>query len=185
MSVTNLKNFAYNILKTFGDTIENKEFPELKQCSECNKEFFSHPLKGFTTSQCGHVFHRICIEKYLLITNICPFPKCDQNSETIIDTSRQDSQPSTPSIVRGMSNQLQINTEVIQEDEEMDDVDELGRIKELKDNNTHQDLSFTSQSPEANSYIHLYQEIVKAEAENDTTNRRARDKVVKEVEEQP
>ncbi|CAJ0829047.1 10264_t:CDS:2, partial [Entrophospora sp. SA101] len=38
-------------------------------------------------------------------------------------------------------------------------------IKELKDNNTHQDLAFTSQSPEANSYIHLYQEIVKAEAE--------------------
>nr|CAG8473870.1 15187_t:CDS:10 [Entrophospora candida] len=95
---------------------------------------------------------------------------CDQSAETIIDTSRQDSQSSTPSIVRGMSNQLQINTEVIQEDEEMDDVDELGRIKELMDNNTHQDLSFTSQSPEANSYIHLYQEIVKAEAENDTTS---------------
>ncbi|CAJ0756136.1 3227_t:CDS:2, partial [Entrophospora sp. SA101] len=102
------------------------------------------------------------------------------------------SQSSASSIVRGMSNQLQINIEVIQEDEEMDDVDELERIaffekliKELKDNNTHQNLLFTSQSPKANSYIHLYQEIVKAEAENDTTNRRARDKVDKEVKEQP
>ncbi|CAH1758790.1 6962_t:CDS:2 [Entrophospora sp. SA101] len=154
MSVTNLKNFAYNILKKFGDTVKDKEFPELKQCSESNKEIFSHPLKGFTTLQY--------------------------------------SQSSASSIVRGMSNQLQINIEVIQEDEEMDDVDELERIaffekliKELKDNNTHQNLLFTSQSPKANSYIHLYQEIVKAEAENDTTNRRARDKVDKEVKEQP
>ena len=129
MSTTNLKNLAYNILKEFVDPIVNgKEFPELEKCSECNNKIFSHPLKAFTTLQCGHVFHRVCIEKNLLITipNKCPFPGCNQSVEIVVDISRRDSQSSdTSSIIGRMNKQLEIrSTEASQEDQEMDLDDE-------------------------------------------------------------
>ncbi|RIA85189.1 hypothetical protein C1645_831151 [Glomus cerebriforme] len=64
-------------------------------------------------------------EFYLLTEQkTCYFPNCDTDVEIISDIdSRQDSQSSTSFLVRRMSNQLQINPPVIQEeDEEMNEV---------------------------------------------------------------
>ena len=87
---------AYNILKNFeDDIIRDKEIPGLDQCSECNNEVLTHPSKAFTILSCGHIFHRICIEKKLLLTmlNTCPFPDCGKNVDIIelFPTTNQES----------------------------------------------------------------------------------------------
>ncbi|CAG8685762.1 12334_t:CDS:2, partial [Ambispora leptoticha] len=105
ISVTNFKNLAFNILKYFDDPIvKNEKFPELDKCVLCNKEIFSSPIKSFTTLACGHVFHRICIDKEILLTkeNVCPVKNCKKSIEILDQFSRRDSESSTASIVRRM-----------------------------------------------------------------------------------
>ncbi len=85
-SLDNHMKLAYNILKNLEDDIVvNKEIPELDQCSECNNEILTRPSKAITILSCGHTFHRICIEKKLLLTmpNTCPFPDCGKNVDII------------------------------------------------------------------------------------------------------
>src|SRR6266540_3684156 len=95
-SLDNHMKLAYNILKNFkDDIIRNKEIPGLDQCSECNNEVLTYLLKAFTILSCGHIFHRICIEKKLLLTmlNTCPFPDCEKNVDIIelFSTTNQES----------------------------------------------------------------------------------------------
>ncbi|CAH1770095.1 1351_t:CDS:2, partial [Entrophospora sp. SA101] len=188
MSTTNLKNLAYNILKEFVDPIVNgKEFPELEKCSECNNKIFSHPLKAFTTLQCGHVFHRVCIEKNLLITipNKCPFPGCNQSVEIVVDISRRESQSSdTSSVIGRMNKQLEIrSTEASQEDQEMD-LDDEGednqiatttskkRPQLIKELSTEPEVpqASVSRKENADNFFDLYNNITNAEAQNEITN---------------
>src|SRR5688572_13804547 len=85
-SLVNQRKLAYNILKNLEDDIlGDKEIPELEQCSECNNKILTRPLKAITILSCGHTFHRICIEKKLLLTmpNTCPFPDCGKNVDII------------------------------------------------------------------------------------------------------
>src|SRR5438045_7555419 len=85
-SFDNHRKLAYNILKNLEDDIVvDKEIPELDQCSECNNEILTRPSKVITILSCGHTFHRICIEKKLLLTmpNTCPFPDCGKNVDII------------------------------------------------------------------------------------------------------
>ncbi|GBC50845.1 uncharacterized protein OCT59_022625 [Rhizophagus irregularis] len=87
---------AYIILKNLDDDIVvDKEIPELDQCSECNNEILTRPPKVITILSCGHTFHRICIEKKLLLTmpNTCPFPDCGKNVDIIeeVPTTDQES----------------------------------------------------------------------------------------------
>ena len=69
---------------------------------------------------CGHIYHRRCIKKNFLLTqrNKCLFPDCTATVEAVISERRfsVSSHSSTSSIVRRMSNQLQINSPVIQEE---------------------------------------------------------------------
>ncbi|CAG8687744.1 9332_t:CDS:2, partial [Racocetra fulgida] len=84
--INNIKNLAYNILKTFKDGfIKCKKITELGPCSECGNDILISPLKAFTYLICGHLFHRLCIEKKLLLTvpNTCPFPGCGKNVEIL------------------------------------------------------------------------------------------------------
>jgi hypothetical protein len=86
LSFVNQRKLAYNILKNLEDDIlGDKEIPELDQCSECNNEILTRPPKAFSILSCGHVFHRICVEKKLLLTmpNTCPFPDCGKNVDII------------------------------------------------------------------------------------------------------
>ncbi|CAG8655259.1 336_t:CDS:1, partial [Diversispora eburnea] len=131
VSAANLKNLAYNILKNFNDdAVKNKTFPELANCTECDKKIFAQPNKAFTTLLCGHVYHRICIEKKLLLSKqlTCPTPKCGKSVEileefTTAETGlRRDSESSTSSLVGKMGKQLNIQSQEII-DEEMSDVD--------------------------------------------------------------
>ena len=75
--------------------IMDKEIPELDQCSEYNNEILTRPSKAITILSCGHTFHRICIEKKLLLTmsNTCPFSDCRKNVDIIepFPTTNQES----------------------------------------------------------------------------------------------
>ncbi|CAG8655361.1 14059_t:CDS:10, partial [Cetraspora pellucida] len=84
--INNIKNLAYNILKTFKDgIIKGKKITELGPCSECDNDILISPLKAFTYLACRHLFHRLCIEKKLLLTvpNTCPFLGCGKNVEIL------------------------------------------------------------------------------------------------------
>ncbi|RHZ85177.1 hypothetical protein Glove_71g93 [Diversispora epigaea] len=78
------------------------------------------PNKAFTTLVCGHVFHRICIKKKLLLTkpNGCP-SDCGRSVETITEATttemdlRRNSESSTSSIVGKMGKQLNIQSQEI------------------------------------------------------------------------
>ena len=86
LSLDNHMKLAYNILKNLEDNIlGEKEIPELDKCSECNNEILASPLKAITILSCDHTFHRICIEKKLLLTmpNTYPFPDCGKNVDII------------------------------------------------------------------------------------------------------
>ncbi|CAB4400772.1 unnamed protein product [Rhizophagus irregularis] len=103
--VNNLKTLAYNILKSLEDNaVRDIEFSELGPCTECDNEILSLPLKALTLLSCGHVFHRLCIEKKLLLaeTGVCPFPDCKRSVDIIGDantrreTNHEEKSPETP-----------------------------------------------------------------------------------------
>ncbi|CAG8620154.1 4607_t:CDS:1 [Diversispora eburnea] len=133
VSATNLKNLAYTILKNFNDdTVKNKKFTELPNCVECDKKIFASPNKAFTVLLCGHTYHRICIEKKLLLTKqqTCPFPDCGKSVEILEEFTEPDSQSSTSSIVGKMGKQLTIQSQEII-DEEMTDADNGSKDKSV------------------------------------------------------
>ncbi|RIB06596.1 hypothetical protein C2G38_2046668 [Gigaspora rosea] len=103
MAFSNLKSLAYNILKITGESIvQNIEIPEIPKCSICTKDILSIAYKAFTTLECGHVFHRVCIEKKIMHTtpSICPSPNCGKSVDVVDEGSRRDS---TSSQISGTS----------------------------------------------------------------------------------
>ncbi|CAG8797959.1 18134_t:CDS:2 [Dentiscutata erythropus] len=84
--INNIKILAYNILKTFKDgIIKGKKITELRPCSKYDNDILISPLKAFTYLACRHLFHRLCIEKKLLLTvpNTCLFSGCGENVEIL------------------------------------------------------------------------------------------------------
>ncbi|CAI2191568.1 13596_t:CDS:2, partial [Funneliformis geosporum] len=51
------------------ESVRDMEVPELGPSSECNNEILILPIKAFTVFSCGHVFHRLCIERKHLHTS--------------------------------------------------------------------------------------------------------------------
>ncbi|RHZ86723.1 hypothetical protein Glove_46g13 [Diversispora epigaea] len=135
MTLINLQNFALNILKETKYTFpQNTEVTELAPCLECEKKILTISYEPFTILACGHIYHRKCIEKKFLLTkeNKCPFSGSDKVVDPVVYErrfSQQSSQSSTSSIVRRMSNQLQINSPAIQEDDEMEYAEEIPAIE--------------------------------------------------------
>ena len=87
MSLTNLQNFALNILKkTKHVAIQNVDVPEIVPCSECGEKIIMVNYEPFTILVCGHIFHRKCVEKKFLLTksNVCPIPGCDKSVEPVV-----------------------------------------------------------------------------------------------------
>ncbi|PKK58120.1 hypothetical protein RhiirC2_763589, partial [Rhizophagus irregularis] len=85
-SLTIHRNLSYSILKYLKDEIVgDKEILELGPCSECTNNILSLPIKALTILSCGHIFHRLCIEKQLLYIkpSICPYPDCGKNVDII------------------------------------------------------------------------------------------------------
>jgi len=83
--ITNL-SLTYNVLKTFEDSlVDDIEVPELDECSKCNNKVFLRPIKAVTILSCGHIFHRICVEKELLLSQkeSCPYPNCNNIVEIL------------------------------------------------------------------------------------------------------
>lgn len=51
MSLSSLKNLAYNILKNLEDvSVRDMEVPELEPYSECGNEILTLPIKAFTVT---------------------------------------------------------------------------------------------------------------------------------------
>src|SRR5256885_417816 len=116
LSLDNYKKLAYNILKNLKDTIVgDKEIPELDQCLECNNEVLTHPSKAFTILSCGHIFHRICIEKKLLLTmpNTCPFPDCGKNVDIIEEFPTTDQESPISALSNRMSESFILSSPVL------------------------------------------------------------------------
>ncbi|PKY43462.1 hypothetical protein RhiirA4_457455 [Rhizophagus irregularis] len=126
MSLSNIRNLAYNILKKLGDdAVKDKEFTELAKCPECDKDVLSPDFEAFTVLSCGHIFHRECIEKTFLLTrqSYCPVADCTTFLKPVL-TERSfsaSSQSSSPSIASRMSSQLQLNSPIIQEEERVNE----------------------------------------------------------------
>ena len=115
-SLDNHMKLAYNILKNFEDDIvRDKEIPGLDQCSECNNEVLTHPPKAFTILSCGHIFHRICIEKKLLLTmpNTCPFPDCGKNVDIIEEFPTTDQESPISALSNRMSESFILSSPVL------------------------------------------------------------------------
>jgi hypothetical protein len=86
LSLVNLKNLGYNILKSLDDeTVGDIDFPELDSCSECGNDILMSPLKTFSYLTCGHIFHRLCIEKKLFLgtSSACPAPDCGKSVDIL------------------------------------------------------------------------------------------------------
>ncbi|CAG8619131.1 3942_t:CDS:2 [Ambispora gerdemannii] len=99
-----LKTLAYNILKETGDIVQDTENLEPLQCSICKEKILTLTYESFTIlSGCGHIFHRMCIEKKILYTtpSICPFTGCSRSVENIDETQRR---VSVSSEISGTSN---------------------------------------------------------------------------------
>ncbi|RHZ81495.1 hypothetical protein Glove_120g240 [Diversispora epigaea] len=160
----NLKNLAYNILKNFNDNvIKNKTFSELVNCTECNKKIFARPNKVFTTLLCGHVYHRICIEKKLLLSKqlTCSTPKCEKSVEilkefTTTETGlKRNSESSTSSLVGKMGKQLNIQSqEIINEEipnidngENKDKVNSKGKGSDIVEGSIKKPIEVDSEKP--------------------------------------
>ncbi|CAG8771721.1 26804_t:CDS:2 [Gigaspora margarita] len=92
MSLTNLQNFALNILKeTEHSTVQNINITELPPCSECDKKILSFNYEPFTILACGHMYHRYCIEKKILLTNsnVCPISGCNKSVEPAVSVQKE------------------------------------------------------------------------------------------------
>ncbi|CAB4480797.1 unnamed protein product [Rhizophagus irregularis] len=67
-SLVRYRNLRYNILKSLDDkTVSDIDFPELEPCSECNNDILTFPFREFIQLCCGHIFHRLCAEKKLML----------------------------------------------------------------------------------------------------------------------
>ncbi|RGB22043.1 hypothetical protein C1646_776757 [Rhizophagus diaphanus] len=91
-SLVRYRNLRYNTLKSLDDkAVRDIDFPEMEACFKCNNDILTFPLREFTRLRCGHIFHRLCTEKKLMlnISNPCSFPNCRKNVETtdIISTT--------------------------------------------------------------------------------------------------
>jgi hypothetical protein len=133
MSLSSLKALAYNILKETGESInQDVVIPQPPQCSECNKKILSITYESFTTLSCGHIFHRLCIEKKILLTipNKCPFPKCGKSVELIDEAQRRDSVSSqlsgTSTLVGEFARNVEINSPRTSSQGRPMDLDEVG-----------------------------------------------------------
>ncbi|CAG8695615.1 5802_t:CDS:1, partial [Ambispora leptoticha] len=90
MSLTNLQNLALNILKeTNHITVQDINITELAPCSECDKKILSLNYEPFTILACGHIYHRYCIEKKILLTdsNVCP--SCNKSVEPAVSVQKE------------------------------------------------------------------------------------------------
>ncbi|CAJ0748499.1 17811_t:CDS:2, partial [Entrophospora sp. SA101] len=186
MAISNLKALAYNILKEFKEPIvDGMDIPKLGQCPECNKKIFSSPhIKSFTTLQCGHAFHRLCLENKILLDylNVYPYPNCNEKLE-IIDYTRHDSQLSgVSSIVGNLGKNLQIDPlesvdEIMNEDSNENSNEEVkgGLLTE----STHPDSNTATINPDevievsenTNNFLYHYRKILHAESKHIIANR--------------
>ncbi|GBB95839.1 hypothetical protein RclHR1_26240001 [Rhizophagus clarus] len=85
--------------------VRDKEILDLGPCSKCTNDILTLPLKAFTILSCGHLFHKLCIEKKLMITkpDVYPFPNCGI-IYPVSTTTRRDSQSFQSSETSALSN---------------------------------------------------------------------------------
>ena len=79
--VFQLKALSLNFLRNTSE-ITDEHIPKLNPCHFCDKEILALPLPlhSFTVLSCGHIYHRICLEKHIVRSKtrspLCPIPSC-------------------------------------------------------------------------------------------------------------
>jgi hypothetical protein len=106
------------------DILGDKEIPELEQCPECNNEILTRSLKAITILSCGHIYHRICVEKKLLLTmpNTCPFPGCGKNVNIIEEFPTTDQESPISALSNMMSERFILSSPILR----MDGIENIG-----------------------------------------------------------
>src|SRR6266511_4196379 len=76
--VFQLKALSLNFLRNTSE-ITDEHISKLNPCHFCDKEILALPLYSFTVLSCGYIYHRICLEKYIIRSETC-FPLCPISS---------------------------------------------------------------------------------------------------------
>ncbi len=82
LSLVNLRNLEYNILKSFKDkTIRDIDFSDLSSCFKYSNDILMSLFKTFSYLMYRHIFHKLYIEKkfFLSISNVYSTPDCKKN----------------------------------------------------------------------------------------------------------
>ena len=86
--VFQLKALSLNFLRNTSE-ITDEHIPKLNPCHFCDKEILALPLPlhSFTVLSCGHIYHRICLEKHIVRSKtrfpLCPISSCISPIELI------------------------------------------------------------------------------------------------------
>ncbi|CAG8727933.1 11619_t:CDS:2, partial [Funneliformis mosseae] len=86
--VFQLKALSLNFLRNTSE-ITDEHIPKLNPCHFCDKEILALPLPlhSFTVLSCGHIYHRICLEKHIVRLKtrfpLCPISSCISPIELI------------------------------------------------------------------------------------------------------
>ncbi|CAG8776971.1 12843_t:CDS:2, partial [Gigaspora rosea] len=92
LNIACLETLALNVLKNLSPEkiASDINIPELDPCSLCNQELFLYEIKkSITLLNCGHLYHRDCIESSIKISSKCPKPDCMKDIESVSDTSKK------------------------------------------------------------------------------------------------
>ncbi len=77
--VFQLKALSLNFLRNTSK-ITDEHIPKLNPCHFCDKEILALSLHSFTVLSCGHIYHRICLEKHIVQSEtrfpLCPISSC-------------------------------------------------------------------------------------------------------------
>ncbi|CAG8742976.1 4710_t:CDS:2, partial [Acaulospora morrowiae] len=74
---TDLEALSLNYLRSQDISVvpDDNNIQKLQPCKLCNKAILGFNLEAFTVLDCGHLFHRICLEKHI-IRGATKYPTC-------------------------------------------------------------------------------------------------------------
>ncbi|PKC69969.1 hypothetical protein RhiirA1_414927 [Rhizophagus irregularis] len=85
-----LEVLALNYLRNQEISTIPSRIPKLNPCSICQKAILTYRFQSFVVLDCEHIFHRQCLEKYILQAETNPFTLTCPSCEIIITLTREE-----------------------------------------------------------------------------------------------
>ncbi|CAB5208390.1 unnamed protein product [Rhizophagus irregularis] len=85
-----LEVLALNYLRNQEISTIPSRIPKLYPCSICQKAILTYRFQSFVVLDCEHIFHRQCLEKYILQAETNPFTLTCPSCEIIITLTREE-----------------------------------------------------------------------------------------------